>query len=162
MAALEALDRGLGAGAEDAVDGDAELALQEPDAAALATRSRAARGRAVTAAVRGAAQRGHVAGPTMPSAVRPWRRWKRLTARFVPEPKMPSAWTPSQRCAFSTRGPFEPFLSGFAAPSAVVAVASSVRRASAISAHLRPCTSVFRKSVRVRLSTACPCAYEVS
>ena len=57
----------------------------------------------------------HVAGPTTPSAVRPWRRWKALTARLVPLPKMPSAWTPSQRWAFFTRAPLEPFLSGFAA-----------------------------------------------
>ena len=35
----------------------------------------------------------------MPSAVSPWRRWKRLTARLVPLPKIPSARTPSQRWA---------------------------------------------------------------
>src|SRR3954451_7671874 len=42
-----------------------------------------------------------VAGPTTPSAVRPWARWKRRTARAVPGPKTPSAATP--RRAWSSR-----------------------------------------------------------
>ena len=40
--ALEALDGGLRGGAEDAVDGDPEPSLQQPDAAALARRCRGA------------------------------------------------------------------------------------------------------------------------
>ena len=46
-----------------------------------------------------------VAGPTTPSAVRPRRRWKRLTARYVPGPKTPSAATPSLRCSSRTLDP---------------------------------------------------------
>ena len=46
-----------------------------------------------------------VAGPTIPSAVRPWLRWKALTARWVPGPKMPSAGMPSARWR-STTAPF--------------------------------------------------------
>src|SRR4051812_35876228 len=47
----------------------------------------------------------HVAGPTIPSAVRPWLRWKALTARWVPGPKMPSAVMPRARWR-STTAPF--------------------------------------------------------
>src|SRR4051794_34046300 len=46
-----------------------------------------------------------VAGPTTPSAVRPWRRWKDLTARLVPGPKTPSAPTPRRRWAKRTLEP---------------------------------------------------------
>ena len=45
----------------------------------------------------------HVAGPTMPSAVSPWRRWKPLTARCVAGPKTPSTVIPSRRWSRRTR-----------------------------------------------------------
>src|SRR5215218_8197736 len=44
-----------------------------------------------------------VAGPTMPSGVRPWRRWKRLTARWVAGPKTPSTAMPRRRWSSRTR-----------------------------------------------------------
>ena len=120
VAALEALDRALGAGAEDAVGGDAEAALERDDRGAVrdvrgAPRAGWRGGRGRSRAARSAAQ---VAGPTIPSAVRPWRRWKRLTARLVPGPKMPSACSPSQRWTLVTCGPCEPRLSAASAGTA--------------------------------------------
>ena len=49
-----------------------------------------------------------VAGPTMPSASRPLRFWKRLTALAVPGPKLPSALRPSLRCTAATALPRRP------------------------------------------------------
>ena len=98
----------LGAGAEDAVGGDAERALEVDHGARLLAPPPRARGAGAVCAARSAR---HVAGPTIPSAVRPWRRWKRLTARLVAGPKMPSACRPSQRWTLATRAPCEPRLS---------------------------------------------------
>jgi hypothetical protein len=50
----------------------------------------------------------HVAGPTMPSAVSPWRRCRRRTERTVSRPKTPSAGRCSARCSRRTDGPRSP------------------------------------------------------
>ena len=57
------------------------------------------------------AERASVAGPAMPSTVRPWERWKRRTARRVTGPKAPSAGTPSARWSATTVPPAAPDLS---------------------------------------------------
>ena len=45
----------------------------------------------------------HVAGPTTPSAVRPWARWNALTALIVAGPNAPSPGSPSARCSAERR-----------------------------------------------------------
>ena len=72
---------------------------------AAAGRRRFARGRAEMPSARS------VAGPAMPSTVRPWERWKRRTARRVTGPKAPSAVTPSARWSATTVPPPAPDLS---------------------------------------------------
>src|SRR5580692_1191811 len=47
----------------------------------------------------------HVAGPTTPSTVRPWRACRRLTADSVSEPKLPSALRCSALCSRETASP---------------------------------------------------------
>ena len=95
----------------------------------------------------------------MPSTVRSWRRWKRLTARRVAGPKMRSGWSPSIRWSCATRGPFEPRLRSAASAaggSAAVAAAISARAiasASAVHCQFRPCTVVRAKSSRSFVSS---------
>ena len=79
--------------------------------AGAAARSRARRGRCALERPRARLSALHVAGPTMPSAVSPWRRWKRLTARLVCLPKMRSTCRPSTFWTKATRGPLAPRLS---------------------------------------------------
>src|SRR4051812_28076580 len=76
-----------------------------------------------------------VCGPTMPSTVRPWARWKRLTARRVCGPKMPSAGMPSARWTAATD---EPALRTAAAPPDDVPAASAPPVASVSEASATP------------------------
>ena len=117
VAGLEALDRALGLRAVDPVDGRGR--------AGAGSRGRArARDLRLVAAAAGArvcvraSARGAWPAPATPSAVRWWRRWKRLTARSVPVPKTPSALRCRRRWRRTTRGPRLPFLSGLAAAGA--------------------------------------------
>src|SRR6185503_11900038 len=86
----------------------------------------------------------HVPPPTIPSACRPWRRWKRLTARTVPRPYTPSAPMCSARWRLSTELPRSPWCSVGRA-SAVAARAAGAIAQAASSAPARRRVEVMKE-----------------
>jgi hypothetical protein len=115
VAALEALDGALRGGAEDAVDGDPEPALQQPDAAALRGAARAGPARGRAAAVRRAPQGGPGGGADDAVGCEPVTALERLDR------------TASARAEDAVRPDPEPAL-GLAHPRALRALLERLRR----------------------------------
>lgn len=84
----------------------------------------------------------HVAGPTVPSAVRPRARCNRMTAARNGSSKTPLASIPNARCSAATRGPSTPSRSAASALATAGHVSAQVTSATAARPRRRPAIDV--------------------